>query len=114
MEESIKELIEFIKSIDPDVWEILLRQVYVQIFQGVFWAIATGSGSVASWKFAKKFYIKYKEEGTYSTWDLGVGIGYLLSAVFGLISLALLSSSISMLINPEFYAIKLVLESLIK
>src|SRR3990167_10230393 len=109
MEESIKELIEFIKNISPQVWAILIKQVYVEAFQLILWFAALTSSSAILFKLGKKFWAKHESIDYDIDWVMVSGASYVLSAVIGFIGLALIIEGISMLINPEYYAIKNIL-----
>ena len=108
--ELIEKLIEYLEAMAPDVWEILVRQVYVDaICQGglvlLLLALTIGMGALSYW------FIK----GAYEDDD----DPEIVALFFGTITFALLAATFmafvgvaGRLANPEFYAIRDLLELL--
>lgn len=117
MEDMLRELIEFVKSASPMIWETFQRQVQVQIFQLIFWAVVLslvgGACAVICYKTYKKVQDK-KDESYYSnTDDVMIMLFSALAALAGLaIGLINVTDAVSRMINPDFYTIQLILEQI--
>jgi len=105
----LQQLLDFLKTTSPLVWSVLIRQVYVNIVSNFLWAIGAGIACVFLEKLGKKSWAKYEEEGDYSDWNVVSVLSYIGSVSGGVITLALVIDSIMKLINPQYYAIQLIL-----
>lgn len=110
MEQAVLELIEYLKGVSPFVWEAVIRQVYVEAWSKVFWSLAF---CFAMFLLNQHLGKKQKESVDPSEfygdndWAVWVRIG---SVITGFLSLAYLSNAIKWLANPEFYAIRYIIE----
>jgi len=111
MNETLSQLMEFLKEASPMVWETLIKQVYVEAVRDFTWSILF---------FIVCFFLvktgvygqKQSEENYNSDWSSGMWFAYIGAGISGLIALIVLSSVITHVINPEFYAIRFILYSI--
>ena len=101
----VDEIAGLVSEAAPVVWEMLVKQVQVEIFGHVLWAIA---GLVL---FGISFKIPRDEDTTYE-WSRGNVFGFACVLLGGL---ALFFTQVycagARLINPAWYAVKLLLET---
>ena len=95
MTELLQQLIDFIKSASPIVWEALVRQVYVEAVSYAAWAVLT-TIVVFIWirlaKWAKKEK-KKANKNVYNEWGTAEGFFWVAAVVFVLISFGLFVTS---------------------
>lgn len=111
MTELMQELIAFLKEASPAVWQTLLKQVYVEAAGQIAWALAMAVICVLLVKlglYAKRQYAK----DDYSLWDVGQWASFCGALITGLVAFGLCVSAVQWLINPEFYAIRYIIQSL--
>lgn len=117
MDELLKELIEFVQQASPLVWSALLKQVYIYAFQHLVWGVLFGSlalvCSIVCSRFTAKWITLVKEEDYVEDHVsfLSVFSGCL-AILSWLITFGMLIEGISRFINPEYYAIRLILYQL--
>lgn len=111
MNEAIQELIDFIKTASPVIWETLIRQVYVEVAGKILWVVGLLVLCFFLFRFGKKFYEKYQED-SYSMFDLAYYTCLFFSGASGVMAFSLIVSAIMWAINPQFYAIRYILQSL--
>lgn len=119
MTELLYELIGWLKATSSVVWGALVKQVYANTFEIVAWAVISGFIAKVFFGVAKKLLAKSKEDKrtayrnddmTDSDWaTLSSSI---LGVVFAIIASGLLIYAAKMLYNPEYYAIKMILDNL--
>lgn len=117
MEETLIQLIEMLKSASPHIWEVLIKQVYLEatfgsVFAGLFflgfvfclyWAI------VGAWALHRE----NNEDGYCTQWSTDeVFVWGTISIVLFVILVLIFDTSVIRLFNPEFYALQYILESL--
>lgn len=121
MEDLLRELIEFVKSASPMIWETFRRQVQVEIFQLVFWTVVLLAVSLVCTRLAYKTATNIKtakEENKdrfyRSDVDEVMILMFSLTASVAALTIGLMniSDAISRIINPDFYTIQLILEQL--
>lgn len=105
IDKTLQELIDFIKSAAPVLWEVLVKQVYADIATYLIWTVITAVMAYFLIKIAKKM---LKEDelnplGFFSAF--GGATALILSPV-------LLTQAVRMLINPYYYAITNILATL--
>lgn len=105
----IAELIEFVKTASPIVWEIFMRQVYMQAIGYLIWAVALIVAAFGSKKFGDWFGVKEETQRQFETYEVGKWFCYVCAPMFALGVLALLTSMIFRFANPDYYAIQLLL-----
>ena len=115
MEDAITKLIEFVEMASPTVWAVAQQQVKVQIFQSAVWVLAlaavVGACIGTGEKAVREIELEKQKQG-YIADELWPTLGAI-CIVAGLISLAMalwyLTHAISLALNPDYYAIKLLL-----
>jgi len=96
----LSELVKFLQEVSPLVWQSLIKQVYSEAIAYVIWGIGLAIACPFLVKFAKRME------------DEPVGFfAYIAVGIAALASLLLLTSAIQHFINPEFYAIRLIVSS---
>lgn len=115
MDELLKELIEFIKSASPMVWETFQRQVYVAAAYSIVWGvIALVSGIALLW-LARYWYNKKQQISDHYD-RLDYSMGTWLSVILGVSilagSLAFFMDAAAHYMNPNYYTIQLILGNL--
>jgi hypothetical protein len=113
MDELLRDLLEMLKTVSPEVWQILIRQVYVEALQNLLWVIVS---VVMSWVSYRLMLPRLKDEypDDYLDWNFPE---HLYPWTFGLgILVAFINfvMGISYVLNPEFYALRYLLSQLIK
>jgi uncharacterized membrane protein YidH (DUF202 family) len=111
MEELFLQLIEAIKQASPQVWATIAKQVRLEACSDLVWAAVLILVSIALLFAAKWFWKKHKED-EYGDWEQGTYLIAPISVIALIIALCLLTSGIKGVINPEFYAIRYIIESL--
>lgn len=113
--EALLKLIEFIEGASPHLWLIVKRQVIVAAMQYLIWATLSAVASIAIYSVWHEYdkADRNKERDRYDspyshTWNLLILAGLELTPVS--IFIAAVISAISRFINPEFYAIKWLIE----
>lgn len=101
---AIAEMSSMIKGMAPEVWSILLKQVYIQAWS---WLIVPALACLVCWLAFRPMYKRAIE----TDWDNpGSSIGTFVSGfgmlVFALVWVFHLDVVISGLFNPEYYAIQ--------
>lgn len=113
MDAALSELITFLKEASPLVWSTLIKQVYVEAFANIAWAIGLVVISYLLAKFAKHCDVMQEEDSYNDTeWGIGKFFSYFGSVVAGCVSFGLLVSAIMHFANPEFYAIRFILSTI--
>ena len=108
MDNALQELVEFVKSASPVIWEIFIKQVYVHALSLLLWA----SGMILVAVFLVRVGKWATKENPYGDWDFWIGLSYVFAFVFGFGAFACLIQAIACIINPEFYAIRFLLSNL--
>ena len=111
-EELVVRLVEFVESASPVVWAAARQQVSVMAFRNlfvvvVFLVIVVGSVFVVRWAKHKIPKACRADEDFY--WA-ALCFAALLGCVLLVISVFLLGDAISYLMNPDYYAIEILLE----
>ena len=107
----ITELIEFLKTASPIVWQSLIKQVYSEAIVDLVWGLFLGG---ICFGLAKLFIYgseQYKKDD-YSDWGWGKLVALIGSGTAGLISFGLIVTALQWFANPEFYAIRFLLEKI--
>lgn len=114
MDTMLQELITYLKEVSPAVWETLMRQVYMNAIIAIIWGVAGLVLFVACLMLVRKAYKKVQEA---PRWD---AVGSEMIIMFGSVGagigivgfLICITSAIPMLLNPQYYAIELILQNL--
>lgn len=104
MDNLLRELIEAIKNLAPEVWAIYVRQNSVYIFSDIFWSIACFIGALYLWK--KGMFIRERDD--YDD-EMIAWLFWALAICLLLIGLICTCYAIMRAINPEYYAIQMLL-----
>jgi hypothetical protein len=108
MDTLLTQLIDFIKSASPLIWEAFTKQVYAEALSKLTGALLALTLSIVAIIIGNKVHhAKCNEEF--------VGLEYfiwLVSVVFAIMFIALLSTVAMRFYNPNFYAIQMILEQL--
>lgn len=116
MNELLLKLIDEMKALSPYLWEILVRQAYNEAIGYIVWCIVCLVISIALFIIANKLYIKYKieEEKENSTSDISIVLSFssIGSLTFLLFFINLTICITQIFVNPEYYAIQLILSKI--
>jgi len=108
----LEELIDVVQQTAPELWRIANRQVYGDIARNCLWIIVCIIVIYVGIRLLKHGY-KLKEDDYSCDWEYAVMCGWIMLGVSPIVLVSLLDSVIGKLINPEYYAIQ-VLMNLIK
>jgi len=117
LSQSLQQLIEAIKNIAPMVWSALIRQSYIDGALGLAWIIA---GVILFVKFSLPAPHKVAHyHGVYLDADTGSDkeqfaaimsavwfCGGIVSLIVFVVAIAMINTTVTSLVNPEFSAIK--------
>lgn len=110
IERLIRELMETGEILATKAFELAFRQVYVLAIQSIGWAIFFGLMIWISILTIRK--AKWLEKNKYwSDWEILRVVGYAGLIASPAALLIALSSAISYLMNPEWYAMKLLVDT---
>jgi hypothetical protein len=104
-----QQFIDLLKTVSPVIWQAFIKQAYSEAISYLVWALITGVGFfflVKLFLFSTREYKKDK----YSDWDIGKWCALAGSIIAGFISVSTLITAIQWFANPEFYAIRFLLE----
>jgi hypothetical protein len=110
--ELLSQLIEFLKSASPLVWQTLIRQVYSDAIASIVWGVGLVVLCVSLAKLGAYGRKKAEEDGWQSSWDIPAIFSYIGSVISGLVAFGLIVYATQMLVNPEFYAIQYIISRL--
>ena len=111
MTELLKELVEYIKTASPQLWAILIKQAYVEAVGHLLWTMFLMGVTYALYRVGKWSQVK-KENDEFSDWEYAAIFSYLVAGITFIIGFAFLVSTTKWFINPEFYAIRYILQQL--
>ena len=103
MTELLQQLIDLLKGASPLVWAAYMKQVYVTAGQSAAWAILLLIAIPFIAKVGNS--LKKLDEG----WEWFFYFG---AAFLGVMTLMLITSAISSVINPEYYVIQNIIKQL--
>jgi hypothetical protein len=104
IEDNVGQLIEFLKNASPAIWQVLIKQVYIEASEKLFWGILFGVVAFILFKIANSDRVFDDPENNVFLYA-GSGLCLFIALVF-------LVSSVMWFINPDFYAIRFILQSL--
>lgn len=109
MDEALLELIAMLRELSPDVWQIMVHQVYAQAISNILWGLVSAAASAWSYKRSIKLFQASDDNPIYE-----VGAILLVGLTFfgALAAVACASQTALMFINPEFYAIQYLLSGI--
>jgi hypothetical protein len=106
-----QQFIDMLKSTAPLVWETLVRQVYVYAVADFAWGIGLAVGCFLLAKLGI-YGKKISDSESYSSWEVGYIFSFMGSVAAGITAFGLIISGVMALINPNYYAIQLILSNL--
>jgi hypothetical protein len=106
IDDVLRKLIDFLQEASPLVWNILLKQVYVDAAGSVAWSVALLVIAFVLYKAGK--YGKENATGHNLSGEMGLA-AWIGCTIAGASSFGLLVDAIQRFANPEFYAIKYIL-----
>jgi hypothetical protein len=109
--ETIAQLIEFLKSMSPLIWAALIKQVYIEAISKLAWGILF-LVVAAILKKVGDYGNKIFQEDAYSDWEDGRLFAWGGAVASVIITFAFLVSAAMWFANPEFYAIRFILEKI--
>jgi hypothetical protein len=86
-------------EISPEIWSILIKQVYFEAMAKFLWGTAIVLSGYISYKK-----INFDEDGR---WIKTCIIG-----IFGMVGFALFLSALMWMLHPEFYALRFILQQI--
>ena len=106
LDKLLRELIEFVKNASPVIWAALVKQVYVVALQHAIWIIVPITSLIVFFSRQIKEAVEDDNTGelTFYVWIFRI--------VALIVMIGLASAAIARVINPDFYAIQLILDSL--
>ena len=110
IDQVLLELVEFVKGASPVIWEALYRQVYVEALGGILWSVGLFCLSAILFRLGKFCYGQHTK--SYDSWDIAYVFSYFSAGASSVIAFGLLVSAVKYLANPEFYAIRFILQSI--
>ena len=114
IDEVLRKLIDFLQGASPLVWQSLIKQVYVEASARLAWALGFVVVTYFLFKlvnFKKAEYEKEYDDGRFFQ-DCGWAWVYAGIACTAITSFGLAVSSFMWFFNPEFYAIRFILQNI--
>ena len=99
-EQVLSKLIEFVEMASPQVWAMAQKQVLVMAIQDILWGVVLAIVITFMVKIARDIGEEDDERG----------ISTLFAAVFALISFMVCNHTIALVVNPQYYAVKMMLD----
>ncbi len=103
MDETLKLLVEFVRTASPVIWEAVYRQVYVQMFNNFMGIVFFSAVYICLLKFAR--WVGKEDEDSDDATTIKV-IGTLL---YILVLIMFIVGIVNRLLNPDYHAIKILL-----
>lgn len=108
----LAQLVTFVQETSPEIWRILLKQTRVMALQNLFGFFVSVTIVILLRKAAKKATEKAEE---INDWEIELSMAFLFSwigiVIACCIACCFLSDTIALFVNPEFYAIELLIQS---
>jgi len=95
-----------------EVWKILVKQSVVEAWQQVATGVVFVLVMVAFIYFGRWCWKRYEESGGYGDWNTSALIAYSLALIPAVIAICSVITAISRFVNPEYYALQVILETL--
>ncbi len=117
MDELLRELIEVVKNTAPELWRIALLQVKAEIISNIIQVVACVIAVlllVALMKFSlRKYYGSGKSDWERNElWVFGIALSPVI-AIFPIFNIVICANAAAMrLVNPEYYAVQVLLSML--
>jgi uncharacterized protein YqhQ len=113
MNETIQKLIELFEQLSPKIWAILMKQVYIEATASLFWGLAVGAITLGFSSLGFHHRKKYQKD-TYKNDDnsMWAWISWGTAGISMIICVLIMISAIQHFANPEFYAIRFLLQQI--
>lgn len=107
------ELVNAVKELSPQLWAIILKQVQVEMYQGIFWSVLCllilGIGLPLSFKWYKLYdEVWIENDGHF----FAAIVIWVVAVVCGIALPFLISNLFTLIMNPEFKAIQYLLSQI--
>jgi len=109
----ITKLVEFVENISPAIWEAAQRQVGVEIFRHLLWAAAILVVGLLLFYDGFQYLsgqLETCERYDRSDWQLLKALLIVAACLVGMIVLGTLTHAIALIMNPDYYAIKNIID----
>lgn len=107
--EVVEELIDIVQQTAPELWRIANLQVKGNIIRGCLWTVVSFIIMFLSTMIIRHGY-KMKEKSKYSMYETTLAAGFILLTVTLVAIPFILDTVIAYSINPEYYAIKVLID----
>jgi hypothetical protein len=115
MEQLALQIMDFIKDTSPIVWQAIIRQVYVDAFGRMAWAIITSVLFVSCLYVGRALARTMQNDRWDDTdYDLLFAVTCIIAIVSFLITIYNAIVSMQMIANPTYYALDIVKDLLLK
>lgn len=111
IDETIGQLIEFLQEVSPLIWATLIKQTYVDALAYIVWAIGLAVLCVILFKVGNYGKIE-AEKDPHSMWEVFSLFSYIGLFGTGTIAFSMLIAAFTRFANPEFYAIRYILQQI--
>lgn len=105
MDELARDLVEFLKTASPIVWAAFIRQAYVVAAAKLGWAISLAAGCTLLVLIGRHVERLDPDDGFFL-------FVYFVAVFMGIFTFGLIISALMWALNPEYYAIQLILRQL--
>ena len=110
MEDILLRLIDIVQETAPALWAIARRQVAANIAEVAIWFVFCAIAAIALAFVTRHGVREYRKNDYNSSWELGAVFSGIGSVGCALVAFGLSTSLVKYLINPEFYAIKVLMD----
>jgi hypothetical protein len=111
IEEAVTKLIEFLQTASPMVWETLIKQVYVEAYSQIAWGVILLLVGCFMVRTSLVCYKKLMDDDD-DFWGHASMTTGLLSVLCFLFMAVNFFSGLKQLANPQFYAIKYIIDQI--
>ena len=115
MEEILQQLIDFVREASPEVWRVLLRQVYVDACTDLLWLLMIAVLVYIVYRLGRRAERasldekgEYNERYSSSSQDsnrIAMYACYVIAGILAIVIPVLLTSALRAFLNPEYYAV---------
>lgn len=113
IERLVRELMQTGEILATKGYQLALKQVYVMAVHEVLWAVLLLVVFYLSLRAIRHGYA-LKENSYHSLWEMWVTFGWLFAGASAVILPTRIGTAIGYLMNPEWYAVKLLAETFLK
>ena len=111
-EELVVRLVEFVESASPVVWAAARQQVMVRLFQNIL-GLLFFSSLIVGCVFLLRLSRRKLREAAYEDevpWVIAIAVSVICPVFFGTIAFFCAHDIVGFLLNPDYYAIEILLE----